>query len=299
VWDYPYDCGVGELGFFPPFDRDHSSVSSGLSRINDFPLVQPVVTPYTNQATVQSLIGGPISLSEAVDDGNSGSFQPAVLATLIATCSLEVDAYLSPIYRPPYPRRFTVGTFRVLTVDSNGAFLTIENRYLGPGHGSDNWCWFGTTPPPQYPGTTCGYYLVAPATTNSVLGGMGTGGVLGVTFTSGPPFSVSGVPTIISGGSGYKAGDLIGLVGGGSYLPAKVQIATTIFVCEALYKRRLAPGEENPFAPDAASWRGSPAHPGLLVRIGHGEIELDADWPRSFSPGFATVERNRLNANSL
>ena len=295
MFGYPgcdYGEGALECGFpYPYLGRQSFTVSSGLASIHDFPLTQAVTQPYTTQAVVQSLIGGPQTLGEATDDTSAGTFSAPVLNQLISVCQLEVDSYLSPTYRPPYARRFTVGTFRVLTVDSNGAILTIENQMRGDQHNPDR---------------HCGYYLVKPATVNSVIGGYqgrwgppsASGAVLTVTFNASAPFSVQ-TASVTAGGSHYQVGDIVGLVGGGSYLPAKVQMACTAFVCEALYKRRLAPGEENPFKADAESWRGTPTHPGLLIRIGQGEIDLDVDWPRAFSPGFAVVERNRLEVTSL
>jgi hypothetical protein len=75
--------------------------------------------------------------------------------------------------------------------------------------------------------------------------------------------------------------------------PAKVRDATLIFVCEALLNRRLPPDVKNPFADRANDWRRE------LVKIGHGELELDQSFPRSFFQGNAILTQSRINGSTL
>jgi hypothetical protein len=304
VWDFGQnDWGLIEQGYVPPLRRQRFTISSGLDRLPDFPLTQAVPVPYTTQAVVQSLIGGPQTLGEATDDSSAGTFSAPVLNQLISVCQTEVDSYLSPIYRPPYPRRYTVASFQVLTVDSNGAVLTVHPLLKGAQESPERYCGYYLSPPSASPTPTltmpvrCGYSLIQT--------GPGSGATLTLTWTVLPVLASGETPSTVNtvavaaGGSGYSVGDVIGLVGGASLLPAKVKMACTAFVCFALYARRLAPGEINPFKADADMWRGTPTYPGILPQIGQGTADLDTDWPRTFSPGFAVVERDRLNASSL
>lgn len=62
-------------------------------------------------------------------------------------------------------------------------------------------------------------------------------------------------------------------------VPAKVKAATIIFVCEALYARRITPTEVNPFTKRADEMRKE------LSKVGAGDMPLDASLVRAFEPG--------------
>lgn len=64
-------------------------------------------------------------------------------------------------------------------------------------------------------------------------------------------------------------------------VPAKVKAATIIFVCEALYARRLTPTETNPFSKRADLMRSD------LSKVGSGDMPLDESFTRGFAPGAA------------
>ena len=66
--------------------------------------------------------------------------------------------------------------------------------------------------------------------------------------------------------------------------PAVVQEAALIFTCEAIYARRLAPDEKNPFTPRANVWRER------LQQIGNGKLPLDAATEKAFTPGAVITE---------
>jgi hypothetical protein len=61
--------------------------------------------------------------------------------------------------------------------------------------------------------------------------------------------------------------------------PPALRDACALFVCEALYRRRLVPGERNPFTEEAMEMRQR------LKLIGNGKLELDQNYPRAFYQG--------------
>ncbi len=65
-------------------------------------------------------------------------------------------------------------------------------------------------------------------------------------------------------------------------VPATVASACTIFVCEALYARRLTPDEKNPFKDRADNWRK------VLNDIRINGTGLDYTIDRAFEPGAFT-----------
>ncbi len=106
--------------------------------------------------------------------------------------------------------------------------------------------------------------------------------------------AVDGVPVIDDGGTDYRVGQLLVLTGGTSFVPAKIREATLILICHSLYQRRLAPDEKNIFGTLAKFWREE------LIKIGHGEMELDGTYKRSFSIGAVWGTRSVLfGATSL
>ena len=78
-------------------------------------------------------------------------------------------------------------------------------------------------------------------------------------------------------------------------VPAAVRDACTLFVCEALYRRRLTPDEKNPFHIEAEAMRER------LKRIGANEelLDLDVAFPRAFPQGAAITVPVSFNGNSL
>lgn len=61
--------------------------------------------------------------------------------------------------------------------------------------------------------------------------------------------------------------------------PAAIQSAAAVFVCEALYARRLTPDEKNPFKARADMWRKT------LQKVGEDGSGLDYKLDRAFEPG--------------
>lgn len=273
--------------------NDRRLVADGTSSIHDFPLVGGTALPYTTADLIIARLGSQYALIESTDDTGAGQINTTILNNVIAAITTEINGYLAPIYPIPPRRRGTVAIFQAVTVDSNGSMLTFQQPPLSP--------YFTTFYRPlRQPAPPNGYYYAIPTGTSpyATVGGNGTGCTMNVTFTTSQPFSVA-TASIASGGYGYVPYDIIGLVGGTSYLPAKISTAALALCCYALYARRLAPSEENQFRDEAMLWRGSAANPGELVKIGRGEVELDGDYPRLVSPGAAWVERNRLDMTTL
>jgi phage gp36-like protein len=75
--------------------------------------------------------------------------------------------------------------------------------------------------------------------------------------------------------------------------PPALRDACAVFVCEALYRRRLVPGEKNPFTDEADEMRER------LKLIGNGKLELDANFPRSFYQGTYVSCPIAVNTNSM
>ncbi len=74
--------------------------------------------------------------------------------------------------------------------------------------------------------------------------------------------------------------------------PPPVAAAALVFACETLYRRRLTPGEKNPFTSEADQWRNT------LLKIGNGELSLDTTNSRDFSSVVAITENVSMDANS-
>jgi phage gp36-like protein len=75
--------------------------------------------------------------------------------------------------------------------------------------------------------------------------------------------------------------------------PSKVREACLVFVCEALYARRLTPSESNPFTARANLWRK------ILEDVGSGGSPLDGSIPRTFRPGVAITTPSIVNDNTM
>lgn len=264
-------------------------------------------SPYTSQSLIQAKLGGLIRLIEACDDSSPpiGDLTGAALAvynSVIQNVTTEINGYLSSVYPIPLVQNNTVAILQVTAVDSNGA-VTAFNIVQG------------------------GNYLVAPNVAqspvylrhidpncNSHYWGNNwpfcqTGSGLSLTVAYGnAPFSdengltvqaqtIAGTPAIVSGGTKYNIGDLLVLVGGQSFVPAKVREASLILICHSFYQRRLAPDEKNIFETLAKMWRDK------LTSIGNdsGEGEqLDGTYKRFYSSGQSWNSRSVLyDANSL
>ena len=73
-------------------------------------------------------------------------------------------------------------------------------------------------------------------------------------------------------------------------VPVKIYQAAIIFAAEMLYQRRLTPDERNPMTPQANHWRE------VLMQINRGELSLDYDSMRAFTPIIAKVTPSRVNS---
>lgn len=75
--------------------------------------------------------------------------------------------------------------------------------------------------------------------------------------------------------------------------PPFLRDACSIFVCEAMYQRRLTPDERNPFRSQADEIRER------LTLIGNGKLELDLNFPRNFTQVNAIQIPIAMNVTSL
>lgn len=73
--------------------------------------------------------------------------------------------------------------------------------------------------------------------------------------------------------------------------PALIKQASIIFACEILYKRRMTPGEKNPFTSEADVWRDR------LMKIGAGDLPLDQAFNRTVPPVVFSLKRSPMNTN--
>jgi phage gp36-like protein len=270
---------------------------------------------YTTKDVVKSKIGGLIRLIESCDDASPplGEFSGDVEATfdaVVQNATEEINGYLSTIYPMPLAQTGTVAIIQVRDVDSNGAvteiaviesgnyqvapdsnqypaylryvnpLTTVQNCYTGNEDFCNTWNWADI-----YQQKGSGLNLAVTYTTQNYSDESGQ--LLDAN-------TVSGTPSIVSGGSDYVVGQLVVLQGGSSFVPAKVRQACADIVTYSLMQRRLAPDEKNNFTKNAECWRT------LLVEISEGEKTLDGTYKRSFSPVSAWTQKSVLfNANSL
>ena len=75
--------------------------------------------------------------------------------------------------------------------------------------------------------------------------------------------------------------------------PPCLRDACTVFVCEALWRRRLTPDEKNPFKAEAEEMRER------LVKIGAGELELDANYTREYPQGVVVQTPMAMNTSGI
>ncbi|MDE2104976.1 MAG: hypothetical protein KGL39_47500 [Patescibacteria group bacterium] len=268
--------------------------------------------PYTTQALVEARIGGRDRLIEACIDSPTSprSLEPSnppnnstylTFQNVLQNVTTEINGYLSSIYPVPLVQTGTVAIIQIDSVDSSGTVQAGGISVIESGN-----------------------YLTAPATTNSPAYlryidplenakwygenysqcQQGSGLSLTVAYSdadysdeSGQVLqakTVSGTPTVTNGGAGYQENDLVVLVGGTSFVPAKIRQAMLDLVCYSLYQRGIAPQEINQFSGEAKTWRD------FLKGIGNGENQLDGTYKRFYSAGFAWNQRSVLvGANSL
>lgn len=271
---------------------------------------------YTTQALIEAKFHSDADLIAATDDDNTGSLNQAVLNNIIQNVTTEINGYLSTCYPIPLVQTGTITILQVTNVATVGAVNGVVQagglKILAGGN-----------------------YSVAPATDqlpvylryldpliNEGFWGcdwqfcqQGTGLELTVAYVdtlysdeSGKLLmakTVTAVPTVVAGGSNYNCSDLIVLVGGQSFVPAKIREAALSLICHDLLQRRLTPQERNLYAMNNWKWRGQPGsrentNEGLLTKIGDGDAPLDGTYKRFYSAGQSWNTRSVLyDANSL
>ncbi len=293
LYDNNYNSGLWP--FAPQGDR---VVETGLNSRANVLITNPVLVAYTSQGLIVGRLGGLVNmLIPATDDAGTGEVNADVLTDVITNVTNEINGALGTVYPIPFVKRDTVALVRVKTVSSTGAVTEVEmvTDHLGSYYTAPD---TANSPVYAYPrsnlwqaGNDClwPWPSYSPCWTQA-----GTGLALTVAYTTGTaPFSVTGTPSIATAGTGYVVGDTLALVGGASFVPSKVQTIALDLVCEELYMRRLNVDEKNVFATTAKRHREE------LAKIGSGDGELDALYPRLYSPGSAWVTYSRLNTGTL
>ena len=265
---------------------------------------------YTSQALIQAKLGGLIRLIESVDDSQPpiGDLTgPALLSynNVVQNVVTEINGYLSSIYPMPLAQTGTVAVGKVTGVSTDGLGTVTSISMLENGN-------YQTAPAtPNAPA----YLRYIDPLANEHFWGQSwqqyfqqcqTGKGLSLTVAFGnvnysdesgqllQAQAVTGTPAIANGGTGYNVCDLFVLVGGTSFVPAKIREASLILICHSLYQRRLATDEKNPFDSLAKFWRE------FFKEIGEGDKQLDGTYKRFFSAGAVWGQRSVLfGANSL
>jgi hypothetical protein len=263
-------------------------------------------TPYTAQALIQARLGGLIRLIEACDDSNPplGQLQGDALAVLnntIQNVTTEINGFLTSIYPIPLAQTGTVSVIQITGVSTDGLGTVTSIQVLEVGN--------YLTPPPTT--NNVSYLVHLDPLANEHFWGqqwqscqLGTGLQLTVTYGLVPfadengltvnASAVTGTPVIAAGGSNYQLNQLVVLVGGSSFVPAKIRQAALDMICASLYMRRLAPEEKNIFGSSAKFYRD------FLEEIGEGDKQLDGTYKRFFSAGSSWNQKSVLfGANSL
>ncbi len=278
-------------------------VESGLNSFYNVLITNPVRVDYTSQDLLVARLGGLVNmLIPSTDDDGTGNVDTTILANILSNVTTDIDGALGTIYPIPFVRRGTVALVQVLAVSTTGVVTSIQMVpsqlgyykvapatsqtpvYAYPSADLTNRAGFYTSPWPWSVGSACWAQA-------------GVGLTLTVAYTQATTndkqFSVTGTPAIANGGTGYVVGDIVALTGGASFVPNKVSNAALDMVCESLYTRRLSPSETNIFTKPADRWKEE------LAKIGNGFGELDALYPRLFTPGAAWVTYSKLNTDSL
>jgi phage gp36-like protein len=71
--------------------------------------------------------------------------------------------------------------------------------------------------------------------------------------------------------------------------PAKLKDACIAFCAFALMQRRLAPAETNPYKSQQDYWID------MLTKVGSGQLPLDANFPREFTPVVYSANKSRID----
>ena len=250
-------------------------------------------SPYVTQELILAKIGGINPLIRLVDDAKNGSISPAnppnnpnalILSSVIQNVVTEINGYLSSIYPIPLAQTGTVAVIKVTGVSTDGLGTITSIEVVEPGN-------YSTAPAtantPAYlrhldPAANCNFWG-----DNWQQCQTGKGAVLTVAYAAQnysdessqtlQAQTVSGTPVIANGGTGYNECDLLVLIGGSSFVPAKIREASLVLICHSLYQRRLAADEKNIFYPQAKYWRE------FFTAIGEGEKQLDGTYKRFFS----------------
>jgi hypothetical protein len=263
-------------------------------------------SPYTTQALIQAKLGGLIKLIEACDDSQPpiGDLKDDALLTfqnIVQNVTTEINGYLSSVYPIPLSQTGTVAVLKITGVSDDGLGVVTDLEVIQAGN------YFVAPDVDQFPV----YLRHIDNFANEAYFGqfwyrcqLGSGLELTVAYAD-TPFSdengstvnakaITGVPVIVAGGTKYNVGDLLVLVGGQSFVPAKIREAALSLICYDLYQRRLAPDEKNLFAVNNKIWRGTNDEDGLLKKIGAEDYPLDGTYKRFFSVGAVWGQRSVL-----
>ena len=282
---------------------------------------QLVSSPYLTSALCAAKLGGANRLIAALDDNKppiglltptyaGGQVNPVYtnLQNLIQIVTTEINGYLSSIYPIPLAQTGTVAVIQVTQVSTDGLNSITGIKVVEPGNYlsapgvNQTPVYLRQIDPLEWRRLEQNIDIVNGAT--PYLWQSGSGATLTVTYApvnysdeSGQELqsqTVSGTPTIVSGGQNYNLNDLIVLTGGSSFVPAKIrQAALELFFFEC-YKRRLAPDEKNPGYDQAKFWLKE------LVGILEGEKQLDGSYKRFYAATSSwNVESVMNHANSL
>ena len=220
-------------------------------------------SPYTTQALIEAKFQGANDLIPATDDQSTGSLNKTVLGNIIQNVTTEINGYLSTIYPIPLVQTGTVTVLQVSGITTDGLGTVTALTILNGGN-------YSVAPATdQFP-----VYLryIDPLINERFWGfdwqfcQQGTGLEITVAYANTPYSDESGqtlqaqtvtaAPTIVAGGLNYNCGDLIVLVGGQSFVPAKIREAALSLICHDLLQRRLTPQEDNLYAMNNMKWRG-------------------------------------------
>ena len=314
MWN-EFDNEFGPIGFDVNPGRQ-TLVACGYDPDCYISTAQIAPTPYVSIPLIQAKFQGANSLISAVDDTGTGSIDPnnppsnpayATLLNIIQNVTTEINGYLSSVYPIPLVQTGTITIIKITGVSTDGLGKVTAIQVLEPGN-------YQTTPAtPNSPA----YLRHLDSDLNESLWGhnwqscqLGTGLQLTVAF-AGQNYSdesgqilqaqaVSGTPTIANAGLGYEVGQLVVLIGGQSFVPAKIREAALSLVCHDLLQRRLTPNEQNLYTMNNKLWRGTTAKDGLLLKIGNEDIPLDGTYKRFYSPIASWNSKSVLfGANSL
>ena len=304
-----FDNGYWNTGFNPnPAVKFH--VGYGYDPDSYISTAKLIPCAYTTQALIIGKLGGLTRLIEACDDSappvgsldpNNPTNNPAytVYNSVIQTVTTEVNGYLSSVYPIPLAQTGTVSVIQITDVNSTGGVTGLKVIQAGNYLDAPNVDQFPSYLQHLDPLANCFFWG-----DNWLQLQLGTGLELTVAYAtvnysdeSGQVLqakTVTGTPLIVATGTGYCANQFLVLIGGSSFVPAKIRQATLDLICHTFYKRRFAPDEKNPFSGLAQMWRK------CLTDIGNEDEPLDGTYKRFYSAGSSWNQRSILfGANSL